>query len=60
MRRIVHVKAMSDDWEAFMTEEDARKFVEPFPKHFFVILPIQTISFDEAVEKWDEFIDSLS
>ena len=60
MGRIVHVKAVSNDWEAFMTEENALKFVEPFPKHCFTIVPIQTISFDKAVEKWDEFIDSLS
>ena len=30
--RIVHVKSMSDDFEVFMTDDDAKKFVEGFPK----------------------------
>lgn len=60
MERIVHVKAMSEDWEAFMTEADARKFIQPFPKNSFTIIPIYVCSFDDAVEKWDDFIDSIS
>ena len=57
--RIVHVKAMSDDFEVFMTEDDAKKFVEGFPRGSFTITPVQVKSFDNVIEMWDSFIGDL-
>ena len=54
--RIVHVKSMDDDFEVFMTEDDAKKFIEGFPKNSFTIIPIQVKSFNNVVEMWDSFV----
>ena len=57
--RIVHVKSMSDDFEVCMTENDAKKFVEGFPKNSFTIVPIQVRSFDNVIMMWDSFIENI-
>lgn len=57
--RIVHVKSMSDDFEVFMTESDAKKFVEGFPRNSFTMIPIQVDSLDSVIEMWDSFIENL-
>ena len=57
--RIVHVKSMSGEFEVFMTEDDAKEFVEGFPKNSFTIVPIQVKSFDNVVEMWDSFIENI-
>ena len=57
--RIVHVKFTKDDFEVFMTEDDAKKFVEGFPKGSFTVTPIQVKSYESVYTMWDSFIDNI-
>ena len=54
--RIVHVKFIKDYFEVFMTEDDAKKFVEGFPRGSFIITPVEVKSFDKTIELWDSFV----
>ena len=57
--RIVHVKSITDDFEVFMTEDEAKKFIEGFPRGSFTMFPIQVKSLDNVIEMWDSFIENL-
>ena len=57
--RIVHVKSTTDDFEVFMTEDEARAFIEGFPKGSFTMIPIQVKSLNNVIEMWDSFIENL-
>lgn len=57
--RIVHVKFTKDNFEVFMTENDAKKFVEGFPRGSFIITPVEVKTFDNAIELWDSFVGNL-
>ena len=57
--RIVLVKSRNDDFIVFMTENDAKKFIEGFPKNSFTMIPVQVKSLDKAIEMWDSFIENI-
>ena len=57
--KIVHVKSITDDFEVFMTYEEAKKFIEGFPRGSFTMSPIQVTSLDNVIEMWDSFIENL-
>ena len=57
--RIVHVQFTKDSFEVFMTEDDAKKFVEGFPRGSFIITPVEVESFDNALQLWDTFVENL-
>lgn len=56
---LVLISCRTEDWSKVMTAEDAKKFVELFPKNAFGTAPIKVVSYDEAVESWDKFIEGL-
>lgn len=59
MGRIVRISHNTENWSAYMTEEAANMFVEPFPKNTFTIEPIKVSSFETAYQSWDKFIQNL-
>ena len=59
MGRIVLIKHNTENWSAYMTEEAAKMFSEPFPENTFTIEPIKIISFETAYQFWDKFMENL-
>ena len=59
MGRLVLVEHSTGYWRAFMTEEDAKKFVAAFPNGSFKITMIQVKSVESAIQSWNNFIEDL-
>lgn len=53
------VSHISENWSTCMLPEDAKKFVDLFPKDTFVIATILVDSFEEALASWDKSIKQL-
>lgn len=53
------VSHVYEKWSTCMSPEDAKKFVDQFPKNTFVIATITIDSYDEALASWDKFIEQL-
>lgn len=56
--RIVQVKFTNDYFEVFMTEDDAKKFVEGFPRGSFIITPVEVKSFNSVIDLWETFTEN--